>query len=479
MPKVERHDIDALNLSVTITLEKDELKKRYNSEINRYKQKAAVKGFRAGKTPEMVVKKMFGGSIFQDLLNEFIEKSVSGFIQDNSINILGQPIPSEDSPKNEKVTQYNIDDLVFKFDLGLVPEFEVKGISASDNYTKVLPEIPTDWIDNALESDRNRMGERKTTEDNIQLKDTFKLSVKEVKGTHSGEFTVLCEMLTEEMQEVFMGLKSGDSLQINLFHLEKDSTEDRVKRYFLGFEEDQLATEVSEMFDATISEVTRVTAAELNEEYFQKSYGIGVSTEEEAKAFIKGEYYKYMENDSFGLMVRNIQKELIERNQDIALPDAFLKRWLLFANPKNTEEIIEKEYNAFAKNLRWDLVRDAINVKFEVRVTEEDVKEIFKDKVRQMYGGQGFDDALIAMLSEHVMNDVKTKNKKEYNEAVETAQFLKFFKAITNNVTITEQYVSMDEFNDIRTKELAKAESERETQVTSLEENIAEFEEVE
>jgi hypothetical protein len=74
---------------------------------------------------------------------------------------------------------------------------------------------------------------------------------------------------------------------------------------------------------------------------------------------------------------------------------------------------------------------------------------------------------------------VKTKNKKEYNEAVETAQFLKFFKAITNNVTITEQYVSMDEFNDIRTKELAKAESERETQVTSLEENIAEFEEVE
>ena len=146
MPKVERHDIDALNLSVTITLEKDELKKRYNSEINRYKQKAAVKGFRAGKTPEMVVKKMFGGSIFQDLLNEFIEKSVSGFIQDNSINILGQPIPSEDSPKNEKVTQYNIDDLVFKFDLGLVPEFEVKGISASDNYTKVLSDISYDCI---------------------------------------------------------------------------------------------------------------------------------------------------------------------------------------------------------------------------------------------------------------------------------------------------------------------------------------------
>lgn len=240
-----------------------------------------------------------------------------------------------------------------------------------------------------------------------------------------------------------------------------------------------MATEVSEMFDATISEVTRVTPAELNEEYFQKSYGEGVLTEEDAKAFIKAEYYKYMENDSFGLMVRNIQKELIDRNQDFPLPDAFLKRWLLFANPKNTEEIIEQEYNAFAKNLRWDLVREAINIKFEVRVTEEDVKEIFKDKVRHMYGGQGFDDSLMAMLSEHVMNDVKTKNKKEYNEAVETAQFLKFFKSITNNVTITEQFVSMDEFNEIRTRELAKAESERETQVTTLEENIAEFEEVE
>ncbi len=479
MPKVERHDIDTLNLSVTVTLEKDELKKRYNSEINRYKQKAAVKGFRAGKVPEMVVKKMFGGSVFQDIINESIEKAVSGFIQENAANILGQPIPSVDSPKNEGVTQYNIDDLVFKFDLGLAPEFEVKGIAASDNYTKVLPEIPQDWIDNALESDRNRMGERKTTEDNIQLKDTFKLTVKEVKGTHFGEFTVLCEMLTEEMQEVFMSHKNGDSLQINLFHLEKDSTEDRVKRYFLGFEEDQMATEVSEMFDATISEVTRVIAAELNEEYFQKSYGEAVSTEEEAKAFIKGEYYKYMDNDSFGLMVRNIQKELIERNNDIALPDEFLKRWLLFANPKNTEEIIEREYNSFAKNLRWDLVRDAINVKFDVKVLEEDIVDIFKEKVRQMYGGQGFDDSLIAMLSQHVMNDVKTKNKKEYNEAVETAQFLKFFKAITNNVTITEQYVPMDEFNAIRTRELASAEAERELQPTTLEDNIAEFEEVE
>ncbi len=474
MPRVDRQNIDALNLSLVVTIEKDELKKKYNSEISRYQKKAAIKGFRTGKTPEMVIKKMFGSSLFQEAINDFMQTSVMNFIQENKLTILGQPIPAEDTPRNESVSHNKIDDLIFKFDVGLVSDFEVKGVSKSDTYTKVLPEIPQDWIDNAYESDLARNGERSPVEDAIQLKDTFKLSVKEVGGTHTGDFTVLCEMLTEDMQEVFQKHKSGDKLQINLFDLEKDSTPERVRMYFLGMEKEN-TEEVGEMFDATITEVTRLVPVVADAEYFEKSYGAGVSSEAEAKDFIKQEYYKYMENDAFGLMVRDLQKELIEKNSDIALPDAFLKRWLLFINPKNTPELVEAEYAAFSKNLRWDLTRDAINAQFGIEVTEADIQAVFADKVRSMYSGQGFDESLVAMLAAHVMSDVKSKNKKEYDEAVDNARFVKFFNVIAQNVTVEEKYVPMDEFQAIRNAAFAAVEVERSTS-SKLEENIAEVE---
>ena len=221
--------------------------------------------------------------------------------------------------------------------------------------------------------------------------------------------------------------------------------------------------------------------AEYNEEYFTKSYGGAVSSEEEAKEFIKKEYENHFEADSFGLMTREMQKDLVEKNADMPLPDAFLKRWLLMANQNNTVELIEKEYEGFAKNLRWDITRDAINAKFDIQITEGDILKVFKDKARQMYGGGQYGDDIVNMLAEHVMNDVKAKNKKEYNEAVDTARFVKFFEVLAENVPVNKQYVTIDEFNKIREEAIAQASKERETdQVTTLEKNVeeAEYEEI-
>jgi trigger factor len=475
MPKVERHDIDALNLSCTVTIEKDEIKKRYNSELNRFRQKASIKGFRPGKTPEMMVKKMYGESIFSEILNDLMGKAVTGFITDNNLAILGQPIPSEDSPKNEGISQNNIQDLNFKFDFGLAPQFELKGVSAADNYTRVLPEIPQDWVDDAFTSDRKRLGERTQVTDTIQENDLVKISAKEVVGTLESTFTVLTEMLTDDAKDVFKSQKQGDTFQMNIFEIEKESTTQRVRRYFLNLEDDD-TREIGEMFKLTIEEVTRITMAELNEEYFTKSYSENIKTEAAAKDFIKSEYYRYMDNDIFGLLVRAMQKELQEKNNDIALPDAFLKRWLMYINPeKNTPELLEKEYEAFSKNLRWDLVKDNINEKFNIHVHDEDILEMFKDKVRSSYGNQFGEDVLL-MLAQHVMDDAKKKKTKEYKDAVDVANYLKFFRTVSNNVTIIDQIVPMETFNTIRDAALKSAEVERGS-ITTIEENINEVEE--
>ncbi len=474
MPKIERHDIDALNLSLTVTLEKEEVKKKFNSEFHKLRQRVSIKGFRPGKTPEAVVKRMYGESIFSEIIQNLLNESISGFMEESKLNFLGQPIPSEDTPSNPNVNFNKIDDMTFKFDMGAAPEIEPKGVSKSDVYTKIVPEVPTDWVEDAFTSDRKRMGERLQVEDKIQSNDVVKVAAKEVGGTHESSFSVLVEMLTDDAKDVFEQHKKGDSFQMNIYHLEKDSTEDKVRKYFLLLEDD--ATQVGEMFHLTIEEVTRVTIAELNEEYFTKSYGPTVTSEEQAKEYIKNEYIKHFENDSFGLMVRDIQNILIAKNTDIALPDAFLKRWLLIANSNNTVELIEKEYDGFAKNLRWDLTRDAITRKFDVQITEGDVLNVFKDKARQMYGGGQYGDDIVNMLAEHIMNDVKVKDKKEYNGAIDTARYIKFFGAVAENVTVDTKVVTLEEFNKTREEAINQATKERETAPSALESNLDEVE---
>jgi trigger factor len=474
MPKIERHDIDALNLSLTVTLEKEEVKKKFNSELNKFRQKASIKGFRPGKTPEMVIKRMYGESLFSEIIQNLLNGSISEFMEESKFSFLGQPIPSEDTPPNANVNFNKIDDMIFKFDMGAAPDVEPKGVDASDTYTKIVPEIPNDWIEEAILSDRKRMGERLLVEDLIQDNDVVKIAAKEVAGTHESSFSVLVDMLTEDAQDVFKQHKKGDSFQMNIHHLEKDSTEEKVRKYFLLLEDD--TTKVGEMFHLTIEEVTRVTVAEMNEDYFTKSYGPTVTNEEQAKEFIKGEYTKHFETDSFGLMVRDIQRELIAKNADITLPDAFLKRWLLIANSNNTEELIEKEYEGFATSLRWDLTREAISKKFDIQVTEDDILNVFKEKARKMYGDGQYGNEIVNMLAEHIMKDIKAKNKKEYNEAVDEARYVRFFNAVAENITIDTKVVTVDEFNSIRQEAINQATKERETPISMLENNLDEVE---
>ena len=481
MPKVERHDIDSLNLSLTVTLEKDEVKKQFNSELNKFRQKASIKGFRPGKTPEMVIKRMYGESILGDIIQNLLNGSVSKFMEEEPKNYLGQPVPSADTPSNRGVSANKIEDMVFKFDMGFAPNIDPKGVEPTDTYVKYVPEVPQQWIDDAFLSDRMRQGERLSAEDLIQEKDIVKLNAKEVNGTHTSTFSVLVEVLTDDAKDVFKQHKKGDSFQMDINHLEKDSTEEKVRRYFLNLEEDDDTTQVGEMFHLTVEDVTRVTMAELNEDYFTKSYNGAANTEEEAKEFIKKEYEANFEHDSFGLLVGKMQKELIEKNADIELPDAFLKRWLLLANPNNTEELIEKEYAAFAKNLRWDLTRDAISGKFDVQISDGDILNVFKDKARQMFNGGQYGDDILNMLAEHVMNDVKAKNKEEYNEAIDTARFIKFFGVLAENVTIDKRYVSIEEFRKISSEAMSQAAKDRDdNQTTTLEKNVeeAEYEEI-
>ncbi len=453
MAKIERHDIDSLNVTLKLTIAKEEVADKFKKELNRVAQRAALKGFRKGKTPISYVKKIYGNDILGEIINKEISEGVANFIDSNKLNILGQPIPSEMEEKNNFSID-NFEDLHFNFDLGLVPSFELNGLSKASKFNKYIPIVPAQWIDEAIEKDRERKGEPTSIEGGgeFQAKDILKLNVKEVGGELEKSFSVLFEDLSDEMKTAIEGKKKGDSLTFDITTMEKASDETRVRKYILGVED---GVTFNNEFEGTIEDITRITPAELNEAFFTGAYGENVTNEEDARIFINGEFSKYFEGDSWGLLIRELQEHIITSNE-IALPDEFLKRWLMYSDERNTKELVERDFPRFSNNLRWTIIRDRIIVENDVHLHEADVLEVYKERARSSYGSQ-LGEEFLDYFAQRMLDDASKKKSKEHEEVEDTAMFNKVFKKIATLVDVTDVYADWDDFNMKREAAVASA----------------------
>ena len=121
--------VDNLNATLTINIEKADYTDKFKQELKKYAGKSQLKGFRKGKTPLAVIRKMYGQGVLAELINTTLQESINGYIDEHKLNLLGQPLPSEDQTGDMDFDPINLKDFEFKFDLGLAPEFELSGVT--------------------------------------------------------------------------------------------------------------------------------------------------------------------------------------------------------------------------------------------------------------------------------------------------------------------------------------------------------------
>ena len=444
MSNVVRTDIDALNAVITVTLTKDDYLAKVNKDIKRYSQRMQRPGFRPGKTPTSLVKKLYGDSFVLEAVQEMMQQKLGEYLEETKPDIFGQPILSEKQseinfdPKNPK-------DITFTFDIGLVPEFEVQGLDGVA-YERYAVSVSEDKIDAEIENMLKRGGEEIEVESNIEDGDMITLHAKEQGGTvEKADLLLSMNWLNDEIKEVFRTQKKGDNLTLNIFQLEKDTTPQYVRKYFLGLE-DSDEREINENFDMKITHVKRQIPAEINQAFLDKNFGEGVvKSEAEMRDVIRHGLSTNFTGQADALLLRDIQDGLITANA-IELPDAFLKRWLRTQNEKNTVDTVEKGYEGFAQNLRWTLVRSKIARSSNVTIDDEDLKEYYRNRIRGYLGGQlGTEsDGLIESLVERVMSD-----EKQVSELYEEVMTDKTFEAMKSRVSIVDKPIGEEEFNSI------------------------------
>lgn len=424
---------DELNAIIRIELNPADYQPRINKQLQEYTRKVAMPGFRPGKVPAGMVKKMYGKSILVDELNKLTSESLFNYIRDNSLDILGNPLPHPDNDSSLNLDEPG--DIRLAFEIGLAPEFQLE-VSKSKSFNLYKPLIDDTFINKEVENYRERVGdyqEVETAEANDVIHGVFSElnadgSVKE--GGIERHVDVHPSDLKEGDAQFFVGMKKGDVRKVNFKTVFVNPS---VIAAILNISSDEAAGLEAE-FNFTAETIRRKMPAELNQEFFDKVFGPNVIfTEAEMRERIARDAEARFIKDAEARFFNEVVEDMVN-NSGFALPDDFLKRWLSSQNEDNVKpEDIEQNYTNYAKGIRWQLIENKLIRDNGITVTREQaIDSVANDFLAYLGGAEGADEERIAQaksIAERMLASEKEARRvydRLYNEAI-NAVFLNNF----------------------------------------------------
>lgn len=446
--KIEKLDQENLTSKISVTLNKEDYQPKFVDELKKYRGKVQMKGFRKGKTPINLIKKMYGQSLLSEIVFENIQKGLNDYLTEENINIVAQPLPSKDQELLD-LDPNNLQDYTLSFDVGLSPEFEIKGLD--DTYTLYKVDVPDETIEEELKVGQRKLGKQVETDETIEEKDMLTIGAVELedgevkKNGHETGFTVLTETIADEdLKKKILESSVGYEFDFDIYQLEKERDDKYVKKYLLNLDEDEEDKEIGNMFRGKIDKVMRLQEAELDEDFFTSYFGnMDVKNTDEAKAKIREEIEKFYEGQAKSVMNRKVMESVMEQTE-ITVPEEFLKRWLKENNNETPEEEIEKEFPAFLDNFKWTLIKNQLSDKYEIKIEYADLQDAMRQRVMSYMQGYPMEDSFVNDMVTRMMD-----NKEQVNKLYEEIQANKVFESLDKDLATEENSISLDEFRDI------------------------------
>jgi trigger factor len=429
---------------IKIQLTESDYLTKVEEKVRDYSRKANIKGFRQGKVPTGVIKKMFGKGILVDEVNHIISHSVSDYIRDNKLRILGDPLPNEE--KTRTIDWDLQKDFEFEFHIGMVEDFVVD-LTKKVKVTSHPIEVDQKTMDETLDDLKRRFGKR-TIPDVAEATDNLFGEISKQGSEEKQGSYIRISQIEKSQQKKFIGLKKDDSVE---FVVEKTLTDPLALSQLLNVTEEETKN-VTGSYTFKVTNVSRIEPAEINVELFDQVFGKDVvKTEEEFMTKIKETIGGNYSRETQHLLEHEIQHYYVDHTK-VNMPEGFLKTWLkATSNGQVNDDVLEKEFNSYRDNIKWDLVKNKIAEDNTLKVEEAEVREKAKQIISEQFGGPGIAEQLGDKFDGIVTNYLAGKDGKGENYMRTYNQLLneKIMAVITNNITITEKKVSLDEFKKI------------------------------
>ena len=443
---------DKVNGLLTITVEEADFNASVEKTLKDYRKKANIPGFRPGQAPMGLIKRQFGASVRYDAVNKFVGEQLYKYIQDNNIQMLGEPLPSakQETPADiEKPAPYT-----FVFDIAVAPEINMTldGRNKIDYYT-----IKADdkLINEQIEMYQSRAGKyEKAEEYNAELNDMLKGDLRELDAegnTKEGGITVEGAVLmpsyikVDEQKNLFNNAKPGD---IITFNPRKAYPEGEAEISALLKIDREVAKDLESNFSFQITEIQRFVKAELNQELFDQVFGEGtVKSEDEFRAKIAEGLKPQLEANSDYKFMLDVRTYCENKVGELTWPDELLKRIMLLNNKDKGEDFVEKNYAESIKQLEWHLIKEQLVKANEIKIEDADVKAAAIEMARMQFAQYGMTN----VPDEYVENyaNALLKKREAVDNFVERAIDVKLAAALKSTVTLNNKEVTLDEFNEM------------------------------
>ena len=449
---ITRENTDELNAVLTVRIDKEDYETRVEEVLQDYRKKARMDGFRPGKVPTGLIRKMYGKPVLVEEINKILSESISGYLIDNKLHILGEPLPSKDAAN--EIDWDNDTRFEFRFDLGLAPGIEITP-TKKDKVPYYAIQVEDRMIDDTRANYARKFG-RVDPVEFISGDEILKGDFSQVEpsgevienGIVAEDSTLSMEVIKDESVKTDLtGRKVGESV---MFDVRKAFPNDVELASLLRIDK-AMVREIAPVFRFDIKEISRFTEAEINQELFDRAFGKGkINSEKEFKEQIVKDIEANLKQESEYRFSLDI-KEYFLKKLPVGLPVEFLKKWLIATNKEDvTEEQLEKEFPAFEKDLKWQLIRDQVMKNHELEINEDEIMNSARNFTRMQFMQYGLSDVPDEQLDNYAGEMLKREEEK--NKIIDRLKEEKVINSLRELITLDNKKISVEKFNKLYEK---------------------------
>lgn len=471
MPEIDlKKDDQQLQADITVTLHPEDYQSEMDEKLKEYKKTAKIPGFRPGKTPKSVLRKMIGKDLKKEIVPKKVWEKIDEYLKENDIQTLSSPKVLKE-PQEEDFSQY--DSFTWEVKLGLKPEVNIE-LSQLDQVPEYKPIVDEKVLEDNLNTLLKEYGE-------------FKEQEKIEPGQEEQIINVTWTELDENKEEVEGGVNQDGHFKYSSLPKKARPQLDNLKQEeevivnpgeifeaselagLIGIEE-QAARDLHQNLKIKVNKILYKEPAALDQSLFDQILGEGQATsEEEFKQQYKERLEEYFNERAENELFERIRLKLLE-NHDFSLPENFIWENMKEDNEKQSnpasEDELKEQFKQALKYGKWSVIAETIQNENEIEVSTEEIVEQGKADLQQLisqyYGfspdpnSEEFNNALQKYI----------QNQDNYQKAYSKVRDNKVFRHLKEKIQTSQEEISVEDFQKQEEKTF-KQEEESNQETTS------------
>ncbi len=445
--KVQVQSKKGLKTTLSIIVDKAEIKKKLDNRLLELQNQIDLKGFRKGKVPASIIKNQFGKAIYGEVIDKVLKESTTKAIQDKKFKVAGQP-------KIDLKVFGEGKDLNFELQLDLLPEIKLQSFEkykASDYSIIVGKEVLEERLENL--SKEYKSFQEKKNDSKSELGDqvifNYQATVdnKEFEGGKGENVAIELgkDLFLRGFDKQLIGVKKGESIKVTSTlprnHPKKDLADKEA------------------IFECKILNIKSPKKNKLNDDFAKK---IGAKDLADLSEKIKAQI-----TDQYNMTLNSITKKEIldqlEKNHTVDVPQNLIENELK-SIPNNPNENKHKNNSqSVKKRIKLGLILNEYGEKNNIKVTEDELKNEIQKQVKSMPGQEKF------VYEYYKKNPSATQH---LQSSIYEEKIIKFFKSkirlTKKELTIKEAEKLINSFNENNKAKTSTEVKKKETKSTKL-----------